>query len=50
VVATALAAADKPVTVLTSDVDDISTLLGDRLDRAGAERTGSSSKVKILPV
>ena len=50
VVATALAAADKPVTVLTSDVDDISTLLGDRLDRAGMERTGSSSKVKILPV
>ena len=50
VVATALAAVDKPVTVLTSDVDDISTLLGDRLDRADAGRTGSPVKVKVLAV
>jgi Mg-chelatase subunit ChlI len=50
VVATALAAVDRPVTMLTSDVDDISTLLGDRLDRAGAGRTGSSVKVKVLAV
>jgi hypothetical protein len=50
VVATALAAADRPVTVLTSDVDDISTLLGDRLDRAGAGRTGNSTRVRVLAV
>ncbi|MEY9963598.1 Mg-chelatase subunit ChlI [Streptacidiphilus sp. MAP12-16] len=50
VVATALAAADSPATVLTSDVDDISTLLDDRLDRAGAGRTGSSAKVRVLAV
>jgi hypothetical protein len=50
VVATALAAADKPVVVLTSDVDDISTLLGNRLDRPGVGRTNSSMKVKVLAV
>ena len=50
VVATALAAADKPLTVLTSDADDISTLLGDRLDRPGLGRTGSSVQVRVLAV
>ncbi|MGA5700163.1 DNA-binding protein [Peterkaempfera bronchialis] len=50
VVATALAATDKPVTVLTSDVDDISTLLGERLDGAGPGRAGSSAQIKVLAV
>ncbi|AXI77180.1 hypothetical protein [Peterkaempfera bronchialis] len=50
VVATALAATDKPVTVLTSDVDDLSTLLGERLDGAGPGRAGSSAQIKVLAV
>jgi hypothetical protein len=50
VVATALAATDMPVTVLTSDVDDISTLLGDRLVRPALNRAGSSARVKVLGV
>jgi hypothetical protein len=50
VVATALTAAEKPVTVLTSDVDDVSALLGDRLDRPGLGRTGNSVQVRVLAV
>jgi hypothetical protein len=50
VTATALAAVEKPVTVLTSDVEDISTLLGDRLDRTGPGRSADRSMVRILPV
>ena len=50
VVATALAAAEKPVSVLTSDVDDISSLLGDRLDQSSLGWTGSSMQVRVLAV
>ncbi|MFC1407844.1 type II toxin-antitoxin system VapC family toxin [Streptacidiphilus sp. N1-12] len=50
VVATALALPDRPVSVLTSDVDDIATLLGDRLDRSGPGRAFSPAQVRVLPV
>jgi hypothetical protein len=50
VTATAIAATDKPVQVLTSDADDIEKLLGERLDRSNAQRGADNSKVKVLTV
>jgi hypothetical protein len=49
VTATAIAATDKPVQVLTSDTDDIEMLLGERLDRSNAQRGADNLKVKVLP-
>ncbi|MBV9025930.1 MAG: PIN domain-containing protein [Streptomycetaceae bacterium] len=50
VTATAIAASDKPVQILTSDVDDLETLLGDRIDRSRKGRGSANSQVKVLPV
>lgn len=50
VVATALAAADKPVTALTSDPQDLTALLAHRLDRGGPGRPADPSKARVLPV
>lgn len=50
VVATALAVPDKPGTILTSDTEDISILLGDRLHRGGPGRPAGPSSIRVLPV
>ncbi|MDP4506169.1 type II toxin-antitoxin system VapC family toxin [Nonomuraea turcica] len=50
VTATAIAVSDKPVTILTSDVDDLVRLLGERLDRSSLEWGADRSKVKVIPV
>jgi predicted nucleic acid-binding protein len=50
VAATALEAEEKPATVLTSDPDDISTLLADRLDTSGPGRQAPLSAVKVVKV
>lgn len=50
VVATALAASDRPVAILTSDPDDISILLDDRLDRKGLGRPAAPELVRVIPV
>lgn len=50
VVATALSVPDNPATVLTSDAEDISILLGDRLHRGGPGRPADPSSVRVIPV
>lgn len=50
VVATALAVPDKPATILTSDTEDLSVLLGDRLHRGGPGRPADPSSVRVIPV
>lgn len=50
VVATALAAEDRPATILTSDPRDIAALLADRLDRRARTRSAASSGVRVQPV
>ena len=50
VVATALAVPDKPAAILTSDAEDISVLLGDRLHRGGPGRPADPSSVRVIPV
>jgi hypothetical protein len=50
VTATAIAVSDQPVTILTSDIDELARLLGERLDRSSVERGADRSKVKVIPV
>jgi hypothetical protein len=50
VAATALAAINRPVLILTSDVEDLTVLLGDRADTSKNERDTDPAKIKVLRV
>ncbi|WP_188192958.1 type II toxin-antitoxin system VapC family toxin [Nonomuraea sp. SYSU D8015] len=50
VAATATAVSDKPVTILTSDRDDMEKILGEFLDRSSLECDADRSEVKVFPV
>jgi hypothetical protein len=50
VAATAIAAPDKPVRILTSDVSDLEQLLGGQLGRSRTDRHADHSKVAVASV
>ncbi|MFF7156838.1 DNA-binding protein [Streptomyces sp. NPDC008139] len=48
VVATALSMPDRPVDILTSDPQDLSAILGERLDTAEQHGARDASKVRVI--